>query len=151
MAATVTLATTTLQANVGQFDSQIKPGSTSGMAPGVRLFLDGELMTVISLDPGSLVSVRRGQDGSSTQAHASTATVYIGRADQFFSQDPIGTPAAPVAVSPYINVVNGSVWFAQGDEAGPGTPARFWQKVTTTPDIGALGVRTSTAAPTGPA
>lgn len=152
MAATATLATTTLLANIGAGDSLILLGSTSGVMPGVFLFIDGELTQVLGLGPSAgWVSVKRGQDGTSTTPHGSNNTVYIGRGDQFYSTDPIGPAPGAEPVSPYINLRNGSIWYASGDETGPSAAARVWRRVTTTPDIGALGVRTSAVVPTGPA
>jgi hypothetical protein len=77
MAATVTLSTTTLAAAVTVTDGQVKVVSTAGIVPGLRLYIDQELLTVVSLGIGTAVTVRRGVDGTATTAHASTATVRI--------------------------------------------------------------------------
>ncbi len=146
MPATVTLATATLTVSVGPSTDTINLSSTEGVLPGVRLYIDGELMLVNRNDVDG-TKVRRGVDGTSGQPHASGGTVYIGRADQFYSQDPIGRPDNAIPVSPYINVVNGSMWFAQGD-ALPSGGNRWWQRVTTTYGTGPLGVRTTTMDPT---
>jgi hypothetical protein len=148
MPATVTLSTTTLQQTAGASDSQIKVESTSGMFPGTRLWIDRELMTVVSLGVSPWVNVLRGVDGTSAQAHSSLSTVTIGRGDQFYSIDPVGRPFDAISVSPYINVLTGDVWLAQGDAQPDGTAVRWWQKVTTTYGVGALGVRTTTQDPT---
>ena len=145
MPATVTLSTTTLQAGVGSGDRQVLVASTSGLTPGVRLFADSELMSVVSLGVSNWVNVLRGVDGSAAQHHDSGATITIGRADQFHSTDPTGAPPEAIPVSPYINVINGAVWFAQGDANSAGK--RWWQKQTTTYGTGALGVRTSELSP----
>jgi hypothetical protein len=134
--ATVTLSTTTLAQSVGSGDRQVKVLSTSGLIPGLRLFVDGELMTVVSLGIDSWVNVLRGVDGSAAQAHSSGNTIFIGRGDQFYSSDPTGEPPAAVPVDPYINVINGAVFYAQGDSL----TKRWWQKRTTTYEIGALGI-----------
>jgi hypothetical protein len=55
-------------------------------------------------------------------------------------------PPDPVLVSPWINVVTGTQWTAQGDEAGPGAGGRWWQPTVTSRDAGALGIRTVTSA-----
>ena len=115
MPATVTLPTTTLGVGVLDKDTLVSLASTSGVFAGIRLFIDGELMKVVSLDVDPWVRVIRGVDGTSAAPHPSTATVYIGRGDQFYQNDPVGRPPAAIPVSPYINVINGSVWFAQGD------------------------------------
>jgi hypothetical protein len=148
VAATVTLATTTLLANIAASDGQVQLGSTSGVLPGVRLFIDGELMTVLSLGLGTSVNVQRGHGGTATAAHGSNQTVYIGRADQFYMNDPVGVPPTPELVSPWINTLANRIWLARGDEVGLGAGARWWQQVTTTYDVGALGVRTATQSPT---
>lgn len=136
MPATVTLSTTTLAANVGAGDRQVKVLSTSGLIPGLRLFCDGELMTVVSLGVDPWVNVLRGVDGSAAQAHSSGNTIFIGRGDQFYSVDPSGAPPESIPVDPYINVINGSVFYAQGDTFGK----RWWQKRSTAYEIGALGI-----------
>ena len=143
MPATVTLSTTTLEGTVGSSDVRIKVLSTTGLTPGTRLFLDGELMTVVSLEADPWVKVLRGQDGTSGLEHHPGETIYIGRADQFYSMDPVGTPSDAIHVSPYINVTNGSIWFARGDAYPKGR--RWWQKQDVAHAVGALGVRTETA------
>ena len=146
--ATVTLSTTTLSRSVSVDDRDILLASLSGILPGMRLWVDRELMAVVDTTlPGGWSRVRRGVDGTASQAHSSSATVYIGRADQFYQDDPVGTPPAEVPVSPRINVITGDHWLAQGDEVGPGRDARYWQKVETTRSIGALGVRVSESSP----
>lgn len=148
MPATVTLPSTNFLKFAEVGDRMITVESTSGLTPGVRLYCEGELMTVVSLGVGSgEVNVRRGVDGTSARYHEPSAPIWIGRADQFYSQDPSGSPDEIILVSPYINVQNGSVWFAQGD-AGIEGPYRWWQKQAMTADIGPLGVRTFTYAPT---
>jgi hypothetical protein len=147
MAATVTLSTTTLVNSVDPLDQAISVSSTSGLTPGVRLYIDRELMSVISLGISPWVNVRRGMDGTATSRHASSSTVTIGRADQFYQHDPVGLPPEEVLVSPWINVITGDRWTAEGDEAGPGVGGRWWQKTVVTHDTGALGVRTTTSTP----
>ena len=147
MPATVTLSTTTLAAPVDSRTGRIKVASTSGLFTGYRLWVDKELMSVVSLDVDPWVNVKRGVDGTSSSAHSSSATLTIGRADQFYTSDPVGIPAAAILVSPYINVLNGKVWFAQGDTLPDGNSNRWWQEQTATRDIGPLGIRTTTLDP----
>lgn len=137
MPATVTLSSTTLKTAAGASDKQIQVSSTSGLIPGIHLFADGELMSVVSLGIGTWVNVLRGVGGSAATAHPAMATVYVGRADQFYSTDPVGKPAASVLVSPWINVRNGAVWFAQGDPDG----VRWWQKQEAAHSAGPLGIQ----------
>lgn len=147
MPATVTLSTTTLSAPVRMSDSSILVASTSGLTPGIRLWVDKELMSVVGLGINNQVSVQRGVDGSAGSDHASSSVITIGRADQFYSSDPVGRPPSVIPVSPYINVLNGSVWFAQGDSQPDMVTARWWQPVTTTYGAGALGIRTTAQDP----
>ena len=61
--ATTTLTTTTLARSVSIDDCDVLLDSLSGVEPGRRLFLDGELMAVEgAVLPGGLVRVRRGVD-----------------------------------------------------------------------------------------
>jgi hypothetical protein len=138
MPATVTLSTTTLQAGVDSGDRQVLVASTSGLTPDIRLWIDTELLTVVSLGVSNWVNVLRGVDGTAAQQHDSGATITIGRADQFYGSDPVGAPEPAIPISPYINAINGTVWFAQGDTVG----SRWWQKQTATYGVGALGIRT---------
>lgn len=149
MPATVTLSTTTLTEAISATQRQIKLASTSGVLPGLRLYLEGELMAVDSLGPSSAyVNVRRGQDGTAGAVHSSSATVYIGRADQYYFTDPKGSPPDVIPVSPYINAKTGQIWYAQGDALPGGATYRWWQREATTYGIGALGERERTLDPT---
>lgn len=148
MPATVTLSTLTLASNVRMGDNRIKVSSTTGLVPGVRLFEGGELMEVVGLLPDPWVSVRRGVDGTATVPHNSSATVYIGAANQFYSTDPIGRPNAAVLVSPWINARTNRIWFAQGDSLPTETGNRWWQEAVNTYAPGSLGVQTVTTSPT---
>lgn len=150
MPATVTLSTTTLAESIDAFAKQIKVADASGILPGYRLWMDAELLSVVSLGIATSaytqVNVLRGVDGSAAAPHSSAATITIGRADQFYSSNPVGAPPSAIPVSPYINVVNGSVWYAQGDSEGGGN--RWWQQQQTTYSVGALGVRQAVQDPT---
>lgn len=145
MAATVTLSTTTLATTVEPGDSLLTLGSLSSVPLNLlvptRLYVDRELMAVEQITGiGNQVVVRRGTGGTAASRHATNTTVYIGRADQFYTSDPIGLPPVSVQVSPWINVVTGVAWVAQGDEAGPGNAGRIWAPITVTEAAGALGV-----------
>ncbi|MDA1095310.1 MAG: hypothetical protein O3A25_18920 [Acidobacteria bacterium] len=140
MAATTTLATTTLTYAVGAGDRAVTLGSTSGVVPGVQLHADRELLQVVSVGLGTSVNVLRGRGGTSASRHTSGVTATIGQPDQFYSSDPQGLPAIPPLVSPWINVLTGDQWLAQGDETGASVEGRWWQKVASAYSIGALGV-----------
>lgn len=148
MPATVTLATTTLSEAVSASAGQIKVASTSGLTPGTRLFLDGELLSVVSLSVDPWVNVIRGVDGTGGLSHVAPSTIYIGRGDQFQSRNPTGRPPDAIPVSPWINVTNGTVWFAVGDTSANQTGDRWWQQQTTTYSTGPLGYPVKTLDPT---
>lgn len=140
MSATVTLSTTTLSQTVPSASQRfIVVASTSGLSKGIRLFVDRELMSVVSLGVNNRVNVQRGVDGTSATPHSSSAVIVIGTGIQFYQNDPQGQPPASPEVSPWINLSNGSVWYLQGNETDDN---RWWQKRTTIYDVGALGVRT---------
>lgn len=147
MPATVTLTTTTLAETLDAVSDRVKLASTTGVLPGVRLYVDGELMTVRSLGVSPWVLVLRGQGSTRTQPHASELTVYVGQGNQFYEKDPVGRPPEAVEVSPWINLRNGNVWFAQGDVDPVGRADRWWQIQRTTYDQGPLGVRIKTPDP----
>lgn len=142
--ATVSLSSTTFARTVERGDTSVLLASTSGVVPGVRLYADRELMAVVSLGLGNEVNVRRGSDGTSTDRHATTVTVWFGNPCHFYASDPYGLPNDPVSVYPYINVLNGNVWVPQGDETGSGVSGRSWQLVTNTQQFGAFGIRQNT-------
>jgi hypothetical protein len=148
MAATVTLATTTLAAFCQPGDTVINVGSTAGLTPGTRLWIDRELMSVVSLGIQTMVNVKRGVDGTTTTKHDSASTITIGRGDQFYNVDPTGHPPEVVPVVPYINILNGNVWYPEGDELPVDGSQRWWQLQQPTYGPGALGVRVTTQNPT---
>lgn len=148
MPARVTLGSTLISNTVKAGDGRIRLASTSGVLPGKCLWFDGELVCVVGLDPDQWVRVRRGQSGSPAMAHASGVTVYVGDGNQFYGYDPVGRPPETFEVSPWINVLAGKVWFAQGDNDPVGVADRWWQLQSTVFDVGAMGVRTKTPSPT---
>lgn len=144
MIATVTLASTTFAQPVAPGDTLVYVVSTSGIAPGVRLYCDQELLTVVRITglPNE-VAVIRGQDGTYTRRHNTAVPVYIGRGDQFYESDPVGTPPLVIPVFPHINVRNGTLWGIEGDDVT--LAYRLWVPITTAELTGgALGVRTVT-------
>jgi len=138
----VTLSTTTLSRPVSTTAGEVRLTSTSGLLTGTRLYAGRELMSVVRVGVDSWVNVQRGVDGTVAQDHEDGETVTIGRADQFYADDPVGVPPATIPVSPRINIRNGAIWFARGD--GP----RWWQKQTATYTKGALGVQSVSYDPT---
>lgn len=148
MPATVTLRSTTLADGVDDKSTRIKVGSTTGMVRGLRLYVDKELMAVQRLDIDPWVIVTRGVDGTPSLAHAAASPMFVGRADQFYMGPPEGKPQPAIAVSPYIDVVSGFIYFAQGDVIQGTTGNRWWQIQTQSFGVGPLGVRTVTLDPT---
>lgn len=144
MPATVTLSTTTLSASSGATDDTVSLASTDGVLAGTRLYMDREMLEVRSLVNTTRVSVVRGLDGTPSTRHANGAQVTIGTPDQFYLTDPPGMPPSEVLVSPWINILTGVQWTAQGDEEGPGLSSRWWARTTATHGTGPLGVRTTT-------
>lgn len=137
------LLTTTLLFPLGVSDQQVSLGSAGNLIRGSMIWLDGECMRVRATPIQNVVKVQRGAFGTVGKPHANNCLVYGGDAPQFYSQNPSGVaPTFPVA-NPWINVANGTVWFATGDQVGAGSGARYWQLQNSTDPIGALGVRPS--------
>lgn len=165
MPATYVLPYATLVYQVGPLDSSVVISSTASSVNGVGtvssvttvdqikkgdgLWMDQELMSILSItsdSAGVRCQVKRGLGGSASQAHSSSVPVTLGSLDKFYKVDPTGRPKRAVLVSPWINTINGKVWFPQGD-AGPENAVRWWQDVTHTYGIGSLGVRSDTPNP----
>lgn len=136
------LSSTLLAANVSDAGLQLSLASVGTIAKGDFVYLDGEACSVTTSPIASVIKVRRGANGTVGVAHAAGVTVYTGAPSQFYQTDPKGTPPPFPVANPWINVSAGRVWFAVGDQVGPGVAGRVWQLQTTTPAIGALGVRT---------
>ena len=147
MAATVTLASTTLAQTISASDGEVKLSSTAGVVPGLRLYTDGEVMTVVSLGIDPWVKVQRGTDATAAVAHHGGSTVYIARGDQLYDRDPVGRPGETVLVKPHINVNSGRIWWPEGGEGMPGAELRWWQQQTTTFAAGPLGIIAQTVTP----
>jgi hypothetical protein len=143
--ATASLTSTTFSVTVEPSDTRVLLASTSGISPGVRLYAGRELLGIEVLTGiGNEAIVRRGLEGTAASRHATNETVWIGRADQFSSSDPTGLPPAVLLVYPYINVLTGVAWVAQGDETGPGNAGRIWAPMTVAMSAGALGNQQTT-------
>lgn len=139
---------TTLLKSMLASDTFVPLSSVANINKGDVVFVDSEAMPTSSTRPSvtgnvpGVFVVRTGRAAS----HGVGALVYTGPPSAFVTVDPVGVPAA--GSQPWvINILNGRVWVAQGDEAGPGAANRFWQLQTTTPGIGAFGVRTLVASP----
>ncbi len=119
--------------------SNTSPTAPTGIAKGDLVFCDREAMEVIDASVNPLV-VRRGMAGTVCSSHAPGTLVYTGAPWRFYSVDPQGVPDAYPIANPWINVRMGRVWVAQGDQAGPGKSARYWQLQTINRSVGAFGI-----------
>lgn len=146
MAATFSLTGLRLTRGVDEREPVVSVTSTSGLAPGIRLFVDKEMLSVVSLGPDG-VRCLRGVDGTRATHHDSGAIGVFGAADLFFTYDPQGAPGEVVLVYPHINIRTGDAWFPQGDEAPAGKAYRWWQKAEITYSQGALGILRVTFTP----
>lgn len=160
------LNSTTLGAAVGSNDSTVVLASTTNITSiGLWLFTDAEAMRVIALpNAGGVVRVQRGVGPTRVLPHVTGLTVYIGTADQFYLQDPEGTPPTWPAVTPWINLVTGAIWDVSGSAwvitgggtgTSTGTGARVLQTsptitspTLTTPALGAATFTSFTASAT---
>lgn len=144
MANLVTLSSTTLPEPLSRDANEVKLTSTSGVLPGMRLYVDKESMEVVRLLTSPWVYCKRGQDGTGGAIHPNGAIVWIAEAYQLYQRDPTGLPLTELLVSPWINTLTGDVFFARGDAVGAGatTNLRHWVKQTTTWTEGALGIVT---------
>lgn len=145
MPATVTLSSTTFSTPVASNDRQVQVASLTGLVPGqTHLFVDRELMRYLSPGIGNWINVLRGVEGTHARAHNITATVYEGRADQFYTHDPSGQPSTPIGVYPWINLTNGTIWTADDSSSAWTQISANAGTVVTTTSIGALGIQQTT-------
>lgn len=66
-------------------------GSTTNVAAGYLAVAGTEVMRIVSVPSSGRVSVRRGQEGSTAQAHAASTTIYIAASGSFIRYIPSGT------------------------------------------------------------
>jgi hypothetical protein len=151
MAATFTLPSTTLVNAMGRDENLILLASVANIFPDLKTHLyiteflaPGECVQALEFGAVSgWVKVKRGVNTAS-MPHSSGAQVFVATPDQLFACDPWGAPMSSPYVVPWINIVNGNVWWPYGDEVPEGLTTRWWQRQTTIADVGALGVRTFT-------
>ena len=113
-----TLATTTVTIAIvaptaGQPPSpNLTVASNAGItaAPPTFVYIDRELMQVTAISGTTLVTVRRGQGGTTPQAHLINSIVYIGTAQNFTTVDYVGACVPTNQVLPQINVSNGNIF-----------------------------------------
>lgn len=84
---------------------------------GSALFIDNELMTVISINSSSkTVYVQRGTNGTRAATHAANQLVWIGGDPTWFSGATVGThpqgtcTAANLYIVPDIHILDGTIW-----------------------------------------
>ena len=145
---TNTFLTPTLLTSVGEGDTSVNLSSVVGIIPGYHcIFVDDELIKIVSFGLGTSVNGIRGIEGTTNERHGSGSAVYIGPAHYFNYRDPNGIPGRPPLTNPWINLLNGNVWFAEGDESGPNVDARRWVLQTTMLGAGPLGINSVTLTP----
>lgn len=86
-------------------------GAAPNLAVGQELYIDLEAMIVRAI-AGTTLTVSRGADGTSAQAHPSGAVVFSGPTNYFQRSDPPfgACTTATMTARPFINVKNGNVW-----------------------------------------
>ena len=89
---------------------------------GSALFIDNELMTVISINSSSkTVYVQRGTNGTRAATHAANQLVWIGGDPTWFSGAAVGThpqgtcTAANLYIVPDIHILDGTIWNCGSD------------------------------------
>lgn len=138
----------TTSAAVSQTDKILYLSSTTGISgtgslnqPQTMIYIDRELMTVLSVS-GNTVTVMRGQGGTNAKAHISGAQVWAGPPSAFANSDPSGACTATAQpYTPTINTDTGRLWVcgAQGQWAR-GTDGAFF-----VPAENCIGTVTGTA------
>lgn len=118
---TSVLSNTTFSAAVSQTTTSVTVASVSGsgngaIAPAVghELCVDLECMQIRAIS-GTTLTVSRGYDATSSQAHASGAVVWTGPTNYYqHAEPPFGAcVAANVIVRPWINVKTMNVWLCR--------------------------------------
>lgn len=143
------LASTTLAVSIRDAKAQqVALASSAAVTRGQVIWFDGEACQVTQVLSGGVVKVIRGWGGTSAKPHGSGCTVYIGDGAQFRSGPPSGTPEPFPPVNPWIDLRAGVAYLAQGDQVGGNVDGRWWQPITVTRGIGALGGRVSSVSPT---
>ena len=119
-----TLTQTTTTAALTSSATVVQVTSTTGMQVNpnagynTQIYVDRELMTVIGINQtstgtnGLALTVSRGQAGTRAVSHLSGATVYAGRPNWFYPNDPEGGSCvlANIIATPRINIITGNQW-----------------------------------------
>lgn len=105
---------TTLSAAVAVNDNTVSVTSASTIVAGHLLYVDMEAMDVVSVS-GTVITVRRGVEGTLATAHANARIVFSGARQRFYSTNPeaggFGTcTRTALQYLPWINIREGIIW-----------------------------------------
>lgn len=131
--AQATLRSTTLSAAVNATQTTITVASATGITTGMSVWVKGgmELMEVTAISSTTL-TVRRGQNGTQSHAHASAAVVYIDL-DEYFNSQPFARGGACTStaevVLPQVNTRLGNIYDCKNS---------LWVEVAKPPTIATL-------------
>lgn len=114
-ALTIQLASVTGISGFGPGITNPTGGTAAGTGNITDIYIDRELMQVVSVNTtAKVVSVLRGQGGSQASAHASGDMVIIGPPGSFYNYDPeglcIGTGSTPAQYTPWVNQRTSAQW-----------------------------------------
>lgn len=122
LGAQTVMTATTLSAAVDATQQTITVASATTFATGAKVWIDQEQMTVISVS-GTVITVRRGSEGTAARGHANAETVLVGTETAtvvwFYGYDPnVGQSCTrgtgQARNSPWINTRTGVVWNCLG-------------------------------------
>ena len=109
------ITTTTLSAAVtGDETRVVTPASMTGIVLGDWLFIGQEVMQVQVVGT-TTVDVQRGVGGTRASDHAAGDRIFHGPPGQFEARDPRDVDADAQVDTPWINVLNGTIWIVGGD------------------------------------
>lgn len=125
--------TTTLSADLpapvqGSPAQRISLTSGSTVAVGQDIYVDAELMTILSAtNTTTQWNVNRGQDGTAARAHASGAQAFTGPSSYFRNNNPVGPCVSTSLVArPYIRATEGNIYDCAPVSTLTGSTAATW-------------------------
>lgn len=112
--AQATLNSTTTAGAVSATALTVQITSAASVSVGYIAYIDREAMLVTAVNTTAtpdVITVQRGYNGTFAAAHATSALIYIDRANYFYASDPgAGScTAAAQVVTPRINVLTGNI------------------------------------------
>jgi len=145
-----TMVSTTLTAAIDATTQQIPVASATGFndlnAPNfiqTVLYVDREAMVLTQNINQLVATVQRGALGTAAKSHASGATVYVGKPNQYGLSDPSGAFNAPGdAYLPLVVIPTGRIWNNSGGtwtEVGGGSGTLTGPQGSATLNFGAIG------------